>query len=221
MRIVHYPEGLSLADYLAKEQEIVQCVAEPTIFTWVVPPTVIYGRHQSAEAEVNEEFCHERGIAIVQRKSGGGCVYADRGNLMVSFISPSTHSLEVFDEFLTFLSGALRRLGYDAVMTHHNDVLVGDRKVSGTACYTVNTGTIVHACMLYDVDLDVLEAAITPSADKLAKHGVASVRQRVRNLREIHDHGNMESFRRQMETAISESYYQVCTDEFYPHTVCV
>lgn len=189
-------------DYLAMETDMVKTIQEPTVFTWVVSPTVIYGRHQCAEAEVNEAYCHAHGIAVVQRQSGGGCVYADRGNLMISCVSPSTRSQEVFDQFLVLLSGALRQLGYDAVTTAHNDVLVAGRKVAGTACYTTPTGTVVHASMLYDVNLTDLEAAITPSEAKLAKHAVASVRQRVRNLRDIRDLGDMALFRQALEKAI-------------------
>ena len=195
-------ENLPLEDYLSLEAEMVKTIAEPTLFTWVVDPTVIYGRHQCREQEVNEAYCAAHGVRVVQRQSGGGCVYADRGNLMVSFVSPSIHSQEVFDEFLTLLSGALRSLGYDAVTTSHNDVLVGNRKVAGTACYTTPTGTVVHASMLYDICLEALEQAITPSEAKLAKHAVASVRQRVRNLREIHDLGDIESFRALLEQKI-------------------
>lgn len=202
MLLARVIEGLPLMDYLAMEADMVKTIQEPTVFTWVVSPTVIYGRHQCAEAEVNEAYCHAHGIAVVQRQSGGGCVYADRGNLMISCVSPSTHSQEVFDQFLVLLSGALRQLGYEAVTTAHNDVLVGDRKVSGTACYTTPTGTVVHASMLYDVNLTDLEAAITPSEAKLAKHAVASVRQRVRNLREIRDLGDMALFRQALENAI-------------------
>ena len=189
-------------DYLAMEADMVKTIQEPTVFTWVVSPTVIYGRHQLREQEVNEAYCASHGVRVVQRQSGGGCVYADRGNLMVSFVSPSTRSQEVFDQFLVLLSGALRQLGYEAVTTAHNDVLVGDRKVSGTACYTTPTGTVVHASMLYDVNLTDLEAAITPSEAKLAKHAVASVRQRVRNLRDIRDLGDMALFREALEKAI-------------------
>ena len=202
MKIVHYKEDLPLTDYLALEAEMVKTVQEPTLFTWIVSPTVIYGRHQCAEVEVNEAYCTEHGIAVVQRKSGGGCVYADRGNLMLSFITSSTHSEQVFAQFMTMLSGALRQLGYEAVTTEHNDVLVCDRKVSGTACYTTPTGTVVHASILYCVNLEDLEQAITPTEAKLAKHAVASVRQRVRNLREIHDLGDIETFRALLEKTI-------------------
>ncbi|MBR1877787.1 MAG: HAD-IA family hydrolase [Paludibacteraceae bacterium] len=199
MKLFRPIENLPLEDYLQMEAEMVKTIEEPTFFTWVVAPTVIYGRHQNREQEVNEAYCAAHGVRIVQRQSGGGCVYADRGNLMVSYISPSTHSQEVFDEFLHLLAGALNALGYKAVTTVHNDVLVGGRKVSGTACYTTPTGTVVHASMLYDVDMDALQQAITPSAAKLAKHAVQSVRQRVSNLREISDLGDIESFRQILE----------------------
>lgn len=203
MKILKPIEHLPLEDYLALEAEMVKTIDTPTIFTWVVNPTVIYGRHQIREQEVNDAYCAAHGVRVVQRQSGGGCVYADRGNLMVSFVSPSTHSQEVFDEFLKILSEALRRLGYDAVTTAHNDVLVADRKVAGTACYTTPTGTVVHASMLYDVNLDALEQAITPSEAKLAKHAVSSVRQRVRNLRDIHDLGDIDAFRSALEAQIT------------------
>ncbi|MBR4705821.1 MAG: lipoate--protein ligase family protein [Paludibacteraceae bacterium] len=187
MKIVHYPEGLPLADYLALEAEMVKTVSEPTLFTWIVSPTVIYGRHQQAEVEVNEAYCREHGIAVVQRQSGGGCVYADEGNLMISFVTPSTHSEQVFKDFLTLIAKALQTKGLPAVSTEHNDILVDGRKVSGWACYTCPTGTIVHGTMLFDVNLEALTQAITPTRDKLCKHGVASVRQRVANLKELTD----------------------------------
>ena len=205
MTIIRPIEGLHLEQYLDLEYEMVQSVSEPTLFTWIVPPTVIYGRHQVREQEVNEAFCASRGVRVVQRKSGGGCVYADKGNLMISFISPSTHNQEVFDSFLAMLASTLNELGYAAVTTAHNDVLVADRKVAGTACYTVPTGTVVHACMLYDVNLEALQNAITPSVEKLQKHAVQSVRQRVRNLRDIIDLGDIHTFRQSLENTLSKS----------------
>ena len=176
-----------MTEYLAKEQELVKDVKEPTLFTWIVSPTVIYGRHQSADVEVNEAYCAEHGIAVVQRKSGGGCVYADQGNLMISYISPSTHNEQVFAQFMSTLRQLLADKGIPAVTTEHNDVLVDGRKVSGSACYTTPTGTIVHATLLFDVNMEALQQAITPTGEKLAKHGVASVRQRVANLKELTD----------------------------------
>ena len=193
-----------MAEYLQIEQDLVNEVKEPTLFTWIVRPTVIYGRHQSAEVEVNEAYCAEHGIAVVQRKSGGGCVYADEGNLMISFVTPDTHSEQVFTKFLLHIAQALQAKGLPAVKTDHNDILVDGRKVSGWACYTGPIGTIVHGTMLYDVKLEALQQAITPTAAKLAKHGVASVRQRVANIKELTNaFRNIQELRTYIEKSIN------------------
>lgn len=171
--------------YLALEEYLAERVSEEQIFFWVVPPTVIFGRHQVMENEVNLDYCRRNGVQFYRRKSGGGCVYADSGNLMISYITPDTHSEAVFQRYLDLFVSALSTLGYPAVKSEHNDILVSGRKVSGNACYALPTGTIVHGTMLWDVDFAALQQAITPSREKLAKHGVESVRQRVVNLSSI------------------------------------
>lgn len=182
MRLIIPPENKRLVWYLALEEYLARDPKEELLFFWTVPPTVIFGRHQVMQNEVNLPFCREHGIATYRRKSGGGCVYADRGNLMISYISPSTHSEQVFQMYLHLLADALRHAGYPAVTTEHNDILVHDHKVSGNACYALPSATIVHGTLLWDVDFDTLSQALTPPPSKLLKHGVASVRQRVLNL---------------------------------------
>ena len=179
---ISVPTGRRLVWYLAMEEYLAKHVKEETFVTWVVSPTVIFGRHQVMEAEVNVDFCKANGIAMYRRKSGGGCVYADGGNLMMSLISPNTHSEVVFQSFLDSVSGVLRDSGFAAVKSEHNDIMVEGYKVSGNACYALPTGTIVHGTLLVNVDFAVLQQAITPSVEKLSKHGVQSVRQRVANL---------------------------------------
>ena len=202
MKLYRPIEGLRLDEYLQLEQDLAADIQEPTFFTWIVAPTVIYGQHQVREQEVNEAYCREHGILIVQRKSGGGCVYADSGNVMVSYITPSVHSQVEFEGFIARLANALQSLGYQAVTTMHNDILVDGHKVSGAACYKLPNATIVHATMLYDVNLDALQLAITPSAAKLEKHAVSSVRQRVTNLNTILHLGSTQAFREKLEQLI-------------------
>ena len=179
---IEVPTGRRLVWYLAMEEYLAKHVKEDTFVTWVVSPTVIFGRHQVMEAEVNIAYCKANSIAMYRRKSGGGCVYADEGNLMMSLISPNKHSEVVFQSFLDRVSGVLCDLGFAAVKSQHNDIMVEGYKVSGNACYALSTGTIVHGTLLVNVDFDALQQAITPSVEKLARHGVKSVRQRVANL---------------------------------------
>lgn len=199
MPVLRLPEGRPLVWYLQQEQVVAADIAEyngqSVFFTWIAPPTVIYGRHQTAEAEVNEAYCQAHGIEMVQRQSGGGCVYADGGNLMLSYISPSAHPQDVFAHFLEMVRQALDALDLPATTTSHNDVLVDGLKVSGAACYALPNATIVHATLLWDVDMEALTQAITPGEAKLAKHGVASVRQRVRNLSEVVDKDKIKDIR--------------------------
>lgn len=181
------PAGRRLVWYLAMEEyfgERITDYPQGVFFTWVVEPTVIFGRHQIMSQEVNLDYCRANGVNTFRRKSGGGCVYADEGNLMLSYIVPSQHPEQVFQQYLDDVATLLQQLGFSAVKSTNNDILINDFKVSGNACYALKTGTIVHGTMLYDVDMNRLVQAITPGEQKLKKHGVESVRQRVKNLRE-------------------------------------
>ena len=176
-------EKRRLVFWLALEEWAV-ANAPGSFFLWSVRPTVIFGRNQDMEAEVNVPYCLGHNIEMYRRKSGGGCVYADEGNLMISYITTEPDVNKAFDEYLSRLADALRSMGIDAVRTEHNDVLVGGRKVSGNACYATSTGCIVHGTLLYDTDFGEMEHAITPSKEKLDSKGIKSVRQRVTNLKD-------------------------------------
>ena len=78
----------------------------------------------------------------------------------------------------------LRKLGVEATGTTHNDVMIGDRKVSGTAFYHLPGRSIVHSTMLYDTNMDHMLNAITPGPEKLEAKGIKSVRQRITLLKD-------------------------------------
>ena len=153
-------------------------------FVWQVGPTVIFGRNQVMLNEVNVEYCREHDIQMFRRKSGGGCVYADRDNVMLSYISKEENVGLTFNRFINMLLLVLRKLGIEATGTTHNDVMIGDRKVSGTAFYHLPGRSIVHATMLYDTNMEHMLHAITPSHEKLQQKGIESVRQRITLLKD-------------------------------------
>ena len=190
MKHVILPDNVrrSLAFYLAMEEFVASEVEGEAFFVWRVEPTVIYGRNQVLENEVNLEYCREHGVDIVRRKSGGGCVYSDLGNIMISYVSGRGTVSEVFDRYMTALTDALRALGVPAEKSGRNDILVEGRKVSGNAFHQLPDRSIVHGTLLYSTDLEALTEAIKPPVEKLQRHGVESVRQRVMNLSEyVHD----------------------------------
>ncbi|MBO5876216.1 MAG: lipoate--protein ligase family protein [Bacteroidales bacterium] len=186
MKHVILPDNIrrSLAFYLAMEEFVAREIEGEAFFVWRVEPTVIFGRNQVLENEVNLEYCREHGVDIVRRKSGGGCVYSDLGNIMVSYISRRGDVSEVFDRYMTALTEALRALGVPAEKSGRNDILVEGRKISGNAFHQLPDRSIVHGTLLYSTDLEALTEAIRPPVEKLQRHGVESVRQRVMNLSE-------------------------------------
>lgn len=174
-----------LTFYLAMEEYVARHLDEPeAFFLWQVAPTVIYGRNQVAENEVNLDYCREHGIEIVRRKSGGGCVYADRDNLMLSFITSGENVGFAFNRFVNMVLLVLRKMGIEATGTSHNDILIDGKKVCGTACYHLAGRSIVHSTMLYDTNMQHMTTAITPSREKLQKKGIESVRQRITLLKD-------------------------------------
>lgn len=187
MRYVTLPDHniRSLSFYLAMEEYVARSMDESdAFFMWQVDSSVIFGRNQVAENEVNLDYCREHSIKVYRRKSGGGCVYANMDNLMLSFISNEENVGFAFNRFVNMVLLVLRKLGIDATGTSHNDIMIGDRKVCGTACYHLNGRSIVHSTMLYDTNMEHMLHAITPNRAKLQKKGIESVRQRITLLKD-------------------------------------
>lgn len=170
---------LAMEEYMAR-----QVHADDCFFMWQVEPSVIFGRNQEMESEVNVDYCREHGIQMFRRKSGGGCVYADRSNLMLSFVSSDENVGFAFNRFINMELLVLRKMGVEAVGTSHNDVMIGNRKVSGTASYHLPGRSVVHGTLLYDTDMQHMLNAITPSQQKLRQKGIQSVRQRITLLKD-------------------------------------
>lgn len=173
------PFYLSMEEYVARKMK-----PGDYFFMWQVEPTVIFGRNQLIESEVNIEYCRRHGIRMFRRKSGGGCVYSDKGNIMFSYITPSEDVTTTFKKYLDAVVRMLRKLGLDASATGRNDIMIGDRKVSGNAFYHVPGRSIVHGTMLYDTDIANMVGGITPDDAKLVSKGVKSVRQHITLLKD-------------------------------------
>ena len=158
--------------------------ADDCFFMWQVAPSVIFGRNQQLESEVNVSYCREHQIQMYRRKSGGGCVYADQSNVMLSYVTSEDNVGFAFNRFVNMVLLVLRKIGVEAVGTVRNDILIGDRKVCGTASYHLPGRSIVHSTLLYDTDMEHMLHAITPGYEKLQAKGIQSVRQRITLLKD-------------------------------------
>ena len=178
-------EPRRLSFYLAMEEYVARHLPPADwFFMWQVEPSVIFGRNQLIENEVNIPFCRKHHIQTYRRKSGGGCVYADMKNVMFSYITADDQVGFTFNRYMSMVITMLHRLGVDASGTGRNDIMIGDRKVSGTAFYKLPGRSIVHGTMLYDTDMVNMVGSITPTSGKLLSKGILSVRQRIALLKD-------------------------------------
>lgn len=215
MKYLSLPDNATriLPFYLAMEEYAARIIEEDDIFfMWQVDPTVIFGRNQLIESEVNVDYCREHGIAFYRRRSGGGCVYADRDNIMFSYITRSDEVQTTFSTYTSAVAAMLRKLGLNACASERNDVLIDGRKVSGNAFYHIPGRSIVHGTMLYDTDMEHMLHAITPSQEKLTSKGVQSVRSRITTLSE-HLTMDIEAFKRHVRETMCDGEIVLGADD--------
>ncbi|MDE7025531.1 MAG: lipoyltransferase [Paramuribaculum sp.] len=190
MKYVTLPDNSNrkLPFYLTMEEYVASHHLEThgdLFFMWQVEPSVIFGRNQVIDREVDLDYCQTHNIQTYRRRSGGGCVYADKSNIMFSYITASGSNVSTtFKHYTSMIADMLRSLGLDAHSTGRNDIFIGNRKVSGNAFYHRPGRSIVHGTMLYDTDMTHMINAITPSRSKLDSKGVASVQSCITTLRE-------------------------------------
>ena len=169
--------------YFAVEEYVARHYTDDDYFMgWRVNPTVMLGRNQLIDNEVNTDYCKEHKIDIFRRKSGGGCIYADKGCIQFSYISRAVNANEAFAQYMQRMADLLKGLKIDAQLSGRNDILIDNTKVSGCAFYQLSNRSVLHNSLLFDTQLDHLSNALTPAKEKLQSKGVASVRQRVTNV---------------------------------------
>ena len=169
--------------YFAVEEYVARHYTDDDYFIgWRVNPTVMLGRNQLIDNEVNTDYCKEHKIDIFRRKSGGGCIYADKGCIQFSYISRAVNANEAFAAYMQRMADLLKGLKIDAQLSGRNDILIDGTKVSGCAFYQLSNRSVLHNSLLFDTQLDHLSNALTPAKEKLQSKGVVSVRQRVTNV---------------------------------------
>lgn len=210
MKNIVVPNGSAhrLPFYLALEEWVAYNLPpEDYFFTWIVAPTVIAGRNQDIEKEVDITYCRSKGIDICRRRSGGGCVFADTNNIMVSFITPDTDVRTTFSAYTGRVAAQLRAMGINAEASGRNDITVAGRKISGNAFYHVPGRSIVHGTMLYDTDMELMMNAITPSRAKLESKKVQSVQSHIVTARELMPEISFQEFHSSLVAGLADSTY--------------
>lgn len=189
---------------IALEKELFENVGsdERILYLWQNEKTVVVGRNQNPFMECNVEKIISDGGYIARRVSGGGAVYHDLGNLNFTFIS-SVQDSDIVKQ-IEVIKAAVLKFGIISEASGRNDILTNGKKFSGHAFYEEDGKSFHHGTLMLDVDTDYLVSILKPSSLKLNSKGIASVKQRVINLKDI----NKDITVSNMCEALKESFEQ-------------
>lgn len=160
----------------------------PTIrfYTWK-PGAVSIGYFQSMKDEVNLDTCKELGIDCIRRWTGGGAVYHDaKREITYSLIAPASlfpkNIIKSYEVICGWIVDGLRTLGIDAVFNPVNDVLVGGKKISGSAQTRRGGILLQHGTVLYDTDLATMFSVLNVSRQKITDKMIQTAQERVTSI---------------------------------------
>ena len=190
--------NISVENYLVETADAV------TLYLWRNRRTVVIGQNQNPFSECNVEALEADGGYLMRRKTGGGAVYHDDGNINFSFVVPKA----LYDQTRQFgvIQRAVESFGLHTELSGRNDILVEGRKFSGNAFSKGRVNDLHHGTILIKGNMEDLARYLKPKPAKLQKHGVASVRSRVMNLSELNPAINAESLVPRLKEAFDAEY---------------
>lgn len=191
---------------LAVEEAILKQVPEDTVilYLWQNQRTVVIGKNQNCWAECNIAKLEEDGGYLARRLSGGGCVYHDDKNLNFTFLAnEKDYDVDLQTEVIL---SAVKSFGLEAKKNGRNDITIDGRKFSGNAFYKKDGKCYHHGTILIDTDSESMNRYLNVSAEKLKSKGVASVKSRVINLKELSPDISVAAMKKALLTAASEVY---------------
>ena len=203
---IYNAQGTNPHENLAAEKVLMDAMqpGEAMLYLWQNLNTVVIGKNQNAWLECRTSLLEEEGGTLSRRLSGGGAVYHDLGNLNFTFVMcKEDYDL---DKQVDVIKEACALAGIQAEKSGRNDLLAEGRKFSGNAFYQDKAHAYHHGTLMVDVDKDKLGRYLSPPKAKLQAKGVASVRSRVVNLKELAPNLTIETMRAFMTRAFQEVY---------------
>jgi len=173
---------------LAFEEFLFSGFTDDFLLFYVNENSVILGSNQSVRNEVNFEYCAANNIQIIRRKSGGGAVFHDMGNLNFSFIRTknSENGLvyqSLSGDFLQPVIAWLSQLDVEVSRGERKDLWLPEGyKITGTASQIRKSRELHHGTLLIDADGEMLKQALQVQSMDLTVKATPSVRSKTKNI---------------------------------------
>ncbi len=213
---------LSAAENIAWDAALLRSSAGSNVpvlrFLRFRPSCVLVGRFQSPRQEVRMEYVCANGIDVNRRLTGGGTIFFDSsqlgwevfGNKRSEFYDKIRR--DIYRKLCEPVCDALFGYGISASFRSRNDIEVNGRKISGTGGVDDGNGFMFQGTLLYDNCAETLLRSLRVPAEKLGRHGVESIAERVVFFRDIADHLPSDG---DLERRIANSFERLLGIELY------
>jgi lipoate-protein ligase A len=135
---------------------------ECLILTGTKQPYTCIGFAQDLRKEIDIDYCRKHDIPFFRRETGGGTVYLDENQLFYQVIvrrdNPLTPRLTeiFFRRFLKPVVKTLEHFGMKGRFVPINDLIVGERKISGNGGGEIGECKVLIGNLLLDFDFDIM-----------------------------------------------------------------
>jgi lipoate-protein ligase A len=150
-------------------------------------PSALLGYHQSAEQELDLDYCARAGIDVQRRLTGGGAIYMDEGQfgweLYLARSDVGTGDMAAIARRICEAAArGIASLGIDARFRPRNDIEVDGRKISGTGGAFDGEALLYQGTLLVRFDTERMVRCLRIPSEKLADKAIADARLRVADL---------------------------------------
>lgn len=153
-------------------------------------PSALLGYHQSAEQELNLEYCRANSITVQRRITGGGAIYFDESQIgwelyLTRGDLGTADMTSIARRICEAAARGISALGVEAKYRPRNDIEVDGRKISGTGGAFDGDALMYQGTLLIEFDVGKMLRVLRIPAEKLSDKAIASARERVVNLKEL------------------------------------
>lgn len=203
---------------MAIDEAVSESVASgknPTMRFWRWKPSAVsIGYFQGIEDEVNLDSCKTNEVDIVRRRTGGGAVYHDfDGEITYSVIGPEEIFPKGIRESYQLICGwvinGLSKIGIDAQFVPINDIVVGQKKISGNAQTRRNGVLLQHGTILYDVNVEKMFSLLKISKEKISDKMIKAVQERVTRVLDYNEVGIEELYKALLDGFVEGKEFEI------------
>ncbi len=202
-----------LLNYISQSNKLV-------ILVWRSRPSIVIGRNLPECVEVNCRIAKMLGIPICRRKSGGGAVYHDEGNINITLIEYTKHRIpvtEVYNRGLSIIKLIIKRLGLNPSIENTSDTVIEGYKVSGSSAIIQKDRYLFHGTLLVDTDISLMKKLLIPRLDLVVSKRVSLSKYNPKNLSSLLPYLSIETVLELINEILS-SY--LVRNEFLISSIC-